>query len=282
MTKHHKILLSAAFSLCAFFPAIAQETNADTVVATVNGTDITIGHMIVVRGQLPEQYQGLPDDVLYNGILEQLIQQTVLAQSFGDNIPKKAQLGIENERRALLAGEVIDGIVSEPVSDEALQAAYNERFAAAEPSKEFNASHILLETEEAAKEVRKMLDDGADFAEVAKEKSTGPSGPNGGELGWFSAGMMVKEFEDAVIALAPGAISEPVQTQFGWHIIKMNETRIKEAPTLDEMRDELTAEVQSKTVESSVAALTEKATITRTDAATIDQAALKNFDLISK
>ncbi|MGO4914557.1 peptidylprolyl isomerase [Pseudogemmobacter sp. W21_MBD1_M6] len=281
MSKRNTFVLGATLSLFAAFPVFAAEITADTVVATVNGEDITVGHMIVVRSQLPEQYRDLADDVLYTGILDQLVQQTVLAQSLGKDLPKRAVIALDNERRALLAGEVIDGMVSQPVSDEALKAAYDERFAAEAPTKEFNASHILLETEEAAKEVRTLLDDGADFATLAKEKSTGPSGPNGGELGWFGPGMMVKEFEDAVVALEPGQLSQPVQTQFGWHILKLNETRMKDAPSLDEMREELTADIQRQTVESSIAAMTEKATVIRTDAAEIDAAALKNLDLLN-
>lgn len=281
MSKRNTFVLGATLSLFAAFPVFAAEITADTVVATVNGEDITVGHMIVVRSQLPEQYRDLADDVLYTGILDQLVQQTVLAQSLGKDLPKRAVIALDNERRALLAGEVIDGMVSQPVSDEALKAAYDERFAAEAPTKEFNASHILLETEEAAKEVRTLLDDGADFATLAKEKSTGPSGPNGGELGWFGTGMMVKEFEDAVVAMEAGQVSDPVQTQFGWHILKLNETRMKEAPTIDEMRDELTAEIQRLTVESSIAAMTEKAAVTRTDPAEIDAAAIKNLELLN-
>ena len=127
--------------------------------------------------------------------------------------------------------------------------------------------------------IRAELDGGADFATLAAEKSTGPSGPNGGDLGWFGLGMMVKPFEDAVLLLQPGQLSDPVQTQFGWHVIKLMETRAATAPTLEETRDELAGELQQKAVESEVTALTEAAAITR-NVEGIDPAVLKNTTLI--
>ena len=133
----------------------------------------------------------------------------------------------------------------------------------ATPGKEFNAAHILVETEEEAKALKAELDGGADFATLAKEKSVGPSGPNGGDLGWFGVGMMVKPFEDAVVGLEPGQVSDPVQTQFGWHVIKLNETRDAAAPSLDEKREELEGELRSAAVESHVRELTEGAEIVK-------------------
>ena len=123
------------------------------------------------------------------------------------------------------------------------------------------------------------LEGGKDFAELAKEKSTGPSGPNGGELGWFGPGMMVTEFEDAVSGMEPGAISPPVQTQFGWHVVKLNETREKPAPTLDEVRDDLAAEIQGKAVEDAIAEATAAATIEKPEQ-DLDPALLRDTTLI--
>ncbi len=143
-------------------------------------------------------------------------------------------------------------MLDEALTDEVLQAAYDEKFADAEPTKEFNASHILVETEDEAKTLVTELEGGADFAELAKEKSTGPSGPNGGELGWFGAGMMVKEFEDVVMGMEVGAVSAPVQTQFGWHVIRLNETRMKDAPPLADVREELADEVQQQIIEETL------------------------------
>jgi peptidyl-prolyl cis-trans isomerase C len=256
----------------------AGETALDTVVATVNGKDITVGHMIVARASLPEQYQQLPDEVLFQGILDQLVQQTALADTFTGDLPPRVSLSIENETRSLTAGEVIEGIMEEPVTDEQLQAAYDEQYASAEPGEEYNASHILVETEEEAQAIKEELDGGADFDAVAKEKSTGPSGPSGGELGWFGAGMMVPSFEQAVMAMEPGTVSDPVQTQFGWHVIKLNEKRQAEAPTLDEVREELDLQVRQTMVQSRIEELTAEAEVDRSGAEGIDPSVLKNTD----
>lgn len=272
---------SYALAIWAAFaaPAIAEGVNADTVVASVNGTDITIGHMIAARKTLPAQYLTLADDVLFNGILEQMIQQQALAEISAKDITKRDALVMENERRAYLAGALMDETAIAAVTEAALETAYAAKYAAAEPSKEFNAAHILVETEEEAKAIRAELDGGADFTAVAKEKSVGPSGPNGGELGWFGLGQMVKPFEDAVIAMEPGQYSDPVQTEFGWHVLRLNETRMAEAPALDTVRDELANEIQQKTVMDMVAQITGAATVTRTVDG-IDPAVLKDEALL--
>ncbi|KPN64709.1 peptidyl-prolyl cis-trans isomerase C [Aliiroseovarius crassostreae] len=296
MVKRNAILLGTALAAMLAVPALAQETASDaqetpevakidatgsTVLATVNGDDITLGHLIVARQALPQQYQTLPNEVLLQGLLEQVIQQTVLGQAMGE-LSRRAELELENQRRAMVAEEKIDAVIATAVTEEALQAAYDEVFANAEPSPEYNASHILVETEEAAKELLTKLEAGTDFAELAKEFSTGPSGPNGGELGWFGLGMMVKPFEEAVVALEPGQVSAPVETQFGWHVVKLNDSRVKGAPTLDEVREELTAKIENDAVEQAVQGLLEAATIKRIDLETVDPETLGNLSLLGK
>lgn len=274
-------LSAGAVALMLALPVQAQDTlTADSVVATVNGTEVTLGHMLMVRASLPEQYQQYPDDVLWDGILDQIVQQTVLGQQGDGTESRRVRLALENERRALLAADVIEGIVKDAVTDDSVQAFYAQSFLQGEPAREFNASHILVETEEEAAAIVEELAAGADFAEVAREKSTGPSGPNGGELGWFGPGMMVPEFEAAVVALEPGTISEPVQTQFGWHIVKLNETRKKPAPTLDEARDQIVEQIQQQAVNERVAELTAAAEVDREAGAAVDPAIIKNLDLL--
>ncbi|HHS89354.1 MAG TPA: peptidylprolyl isomerase [Rhodobacteraceae bacterium] len=279
MSKFTNILSGVLLAGAVAMPLAAQDVDADTVVATVNGTDITVGHLILLRETLPAQYQSLPDDVLYDAILDQAIQQTVLAQTV-DETPRAVELKLENERRALLAGEAIGRVVAEGLTEEAIQAAYDEKYANAEPEKEFNASHILVETREEAEDLIAQLEGGADFAELAKEKSTGPSGPNGGSLGWFGKGMMVKPFEDAVLELEAGQISQPIETQFGWHVIKLNETRLKGAPELEEVRDELVAELQKAILEAELKKLTEAAEVVRPDVPGLGPEVLRDSSLI--
>ncbi|WP_439105277.1 peptidylprolyl isomerase, partial [Celeribacter marinus] len=162
-------------------PLFAQEISADTVVATVNGSSITMGNVIAARGTLPEQYQTLPVDELFTGILEQMIQQEVLRQSVGE--PNKAlQIQMQNETRAIFAGAALEEMAERAMTDEAIEAFYNETYASAEPSREYRAAHILVETEDEAKALLVDLDGGVDFADLARQKSTGPSGPNGGDL----------------------------------------------------------------------------------------------------
>ena len=229
-------LLSAA--LLAFQPAVAQDYSADTVMATVNGKNITLGHMLAMRARLPEQYQTIPADQLFNGILDQLVDQQVLADTAGE-APRAVRLSLENESRALMAQESIQDILDQPVDEDDVKAAYDAQFGPDTRSDEFNASHILVETEDEAKALIEALDGGADFAELAAEKSTGPSGPNGGSLGWFGMGSMVPPFEAAVIEMEVGSVAGPVETQFGWHVIKLNEKRLSPVPSFEEAEADL-------------------------------------------
>ena len=280
MLKSATMLAAGLFAVTST-AALAEDPTAQTVVATVNGTDITLGELIVARSQLPAQYQQLPAEVLWEGLVDQLVQQQLLADQL-DAIPDRVQIALDVQLRSMLAGEVITDITDAAVTEETLQAAYEARFANAAPEYEFNASHILVETEEEAAAVIVRLNDGADFTETAREISTGPSGPNGGELGWFGAGMMVPEFEAAVVGLEVGAISEPVQTQFGWHVVKLNDSRIKEAPGLDQVRDELVAQIQQEALESALADLQESAEISLPEDGAFDPAILNNLDLLDE
>ncbi len=282
MAKMTKILSVFALGLALSSAAAAQDLTSDTVVATVNGTNITLGHMVVLRSTLPEQYQTLPDDVLFKGILDQLIQQTTLEQSVAAAIPKRDVLQLENDRRGYLSGLALRDVVGAAITDEALQAAYDARFASAAPQTEYNAAHILVDSEERAKEMKAEVDAGADFAELAKLNSTDTgSGANGGSLGWFGLGMMVKPFEDAVVGMKAGEVSAPIKTDFGWHIIKLSETRIAEAPTLDEMRDELAAEIEQAAIAAHIDTLTKAAEVSRPGEG-IDPAVLKDQTILDK
>jgi peptidyl-prolyl cis-trans isomerase C len=265
--------------------AVAQDApTRDTVVATVNGTDITLGAMIQSAAQLPPEYQQLPPDVLFNGVMDQLIQQQLLADTLAD-VPSRVDIALENVRRQLLAGEVVNQIGIDAVTDEALQAAYDAVFADIAPSTEYNAAHILVATEEEALAVLARLDAGEDFATIAQELSldTG-SGAGGGELGWFGLGMMVPEFETAVIALGEagenGAISPPVQSQFGWHVVRLNETRPQEPPSIDDLRAELEGQVRGQAIEARLTELESAATITRPEEGAFDPTLIGNLDLL--
>ena len=166
----------------------------------------------------------------------------------------KAQ--IELQTRAMLAQAVAtDFLAKNPATDEELRALYDEQLEGA-PAKEFKARHILVETQGEATDLIEQLEGGADFAELAKEKSTGPSGPSGGDLGWFPPDRMVAEFSAAVQELNDGEYTKaPVQTQFGWHVILREESRDAVPPPFESVRDVLKQQVESQKLQDFIASL---------------------------
>ena len=260
MAKFNTIFRNIAFTLFLSTPLAAQEANLTTVVATVNGTKLTLAHVLDIKRQLPAQYKNLEDSVLFNGIIEQLVQQQLLASSF-ETPPSWLPTAMENQERNLLSTIVIDDIRAGALSEAALQSAYDAKFPAGEGEEEYQASHILMETEDEARAILTLLDEGADFATLAQEHSTGPSGPRGGDLGWFGKGQMVPDFENAVLSMAPGAYAGPVQTQFGYHLILLRDRRIMARPSLEEVRGELEVELQNAAVESHLRALMDGADV---------------------
>ena len=282
MTNRRNSIFAAIILSAVTASAAQAEPSADTVVASVNGTEITVGHMILVRESLPEQYRNLPNEQLFDGILEQLIQQTLLANLIGDKDSREIRLTLENDRRLMKASQAVEELSAQAIGEDEIAASYDDRYADADMGMEYDASHILVETEEAAVNLIDKLQAGADFVELAKEFSTGPSGPGGGALGWFGLGMMVPPFEAAVVAMEKGAISSPVKTDFGWHVIKLNDTRAISAPALDEVRGEIIAELQRIAIERRIDELRQQATISRTPVEDIGVAVISQSELMSE
>lgn len=282
MPKGLTFLPSLALTAMMALPLAAEtQPDASTVVARVNGDEITLGHVIATVAALPPQYQQAEDDVLYDFVLEQLIQQQLLGQQ-QDGLNKLNTLRLKNEERSLLAVQTVTALTDTVVTDEAIQAAYDAKYNDFAGEDEFDASHILVETEEQANDLKAQLDDGADFAELARAHSTGPSGPNGGALGWFGKGQMVPEFETAVVALEKGQVSDPVQTQFGWHVVKLNDKRKTEAPALDAVREELAQTVQQDAIQARIDELTQQAQIDRPALEGAGPEVLRQLDLIQE
>ena len=270
------LLLSAAFAA-----PLRAETTAETVVATVNGTEITLGQMIATRLALPPQYQQLPDDVLFNGILDQLIQQTALAQDTEPKLTKRQKIQLANDQRSAISAFALDAIVKTAVTDAALQAAYDARFKDFKPGTEYRAAHILVDSEEKANEIKKQIEGGVLFADGARTHGSDGTAASGGDLGWFGPGMMVKPFEDAVVSMKAGELKGPVKTDFGWHLIQLTETREAAKPSLDDVRDDLAAELEQKAVAAQVEALTKAAKVEKPGEG-IDPAVLKDETLLDK
>ena len=282
MSKSAKFLGAALLALTLASPLRAADMTAETVLATVNGEDITLGQMIAARKALPEQYQQLPDDVLFKGLLEQLIQQTAMAQVGEKAKTQLDDLNVENQKRAYFSGQVLEAAAQAGVTEEALKKAYDDKYAKAVPAKEYDASHILVKTEEEAKAIKAELDKGGDFAAIAKEKSEDKgTAANGGSLGWFSLGMMVKPFEDAVVGLEKGKTSDPVKSDFGWHIIRLDDVRDAAVPKLEDVKAELEGDLRQKAVEAKVKELTDAAKVEKKDEG-VDPAILKNLALIGQ
>ncbi|WP_170340759.1 peptidylprolyl isomerase [Ruegeria arenilitoris] len=282
MPKGLTFLPSLALAAMMALPVAAEtEPSADTVVARVNGDEITLGHVIATAAGLPPQYQQLEDEVLYQFIVEQLIQQQLLSQEQNE-LTRLNALMLTNEERSLKAVQTVNQITDTQVTDDAIQAAYDAQFADFQGEDEFNASHILVATEEEAKEIKAQLDDGADFAELAKEKSTGPSGPNGGALGWFGKGQMVPEFEQAVIGLEKGQVSDPVQTQFGWHVVILNDKRKSEAPEFAAVRDELAQSVRQEAIQAKIDELTQAGSVERHEVEGLTPDVVRKLDLVQE
>lgn len=221
-------------------PAAAQD---DTVIATVNGQEITESELNLAEGDLDRQFQQLPPEQRRAAALSALLEIKLLAQ-------KATEQGIDKDdafirRMAFLQiralhSAFVEKEVAAAVTDEAVRARYDQEIADTPPANEVHARHILVKTREEAEAIIAELDGGKDFSELAREKSTGPSGPAGGDLGYFQAGQMVPEFETAAFALEVGAYSkEPVQTQFGWHVIKVEDKRAVQPQSFDEVKDQL-------------------------------------------
>ena len=262
ITRHFVTFFVAVFTATS---SIAQQApTSETVIVTVNGKDITVGHVIALADRLPDRFKQLPDIDLFKGVVDQLIQQSLLSHEV-DADSKALRLSIENEIRALLATVALGEVEDAATTDELIEKAYNDQYLDAAGAKEFNAAHILVETEDEAKDLVTKLESGVDFAQLARAKSTGPSGPNGGALGWFGLGQMVPQFEQAVVIMEIGAISPPVKTQFGWHVIMLNEKREKPAASLVEVRAQLIEQLQSVAVEKYLNNIELTADIKRSD-----------------
>ncbi len=247
------------------------QTASGGVVARVNGEAITSADMSMFYESLPAEYRQVPMDALYDQLLEGLIDRKLLALAareaglFDDETVKERLAYVED---GVLQEVYLGRIIDAEVSEERLGAAYDALVADQAGNQEVHARHILLDSEKDARAVIAELGAGADFAEMARQHSTGPSGPNGGDLGYFTREQMVPEFADVAFALEAGVITtEPVQTQFGWHIIKVEDRRAVEPPGFEAVVVELRNREAQTVIIELMQRLHAGAAITRFDAA---------------
>ena len=257
---------AGAFAL-AFLLALSSGASAK-VLATVNGAEITDDDVAVAKEDigpgLPAQLEGAARD---NYVLDYLIDGKLVAQkALADKMDQTADFAkkVAYYREKLMMEALLGKVAAEAATDAAIQKAYDEVAKLQKPEAEVHARHILVETEADAKKVLQRLKDGEDFTKVATEVSKDP-GSKGGDLGWFTKDRMVPEFADAAFKLEPNQISEPVKSQFGWHIIQTLEKREKKFPSLAEVKDQVARYVVQKAQSDMIVGLREKAKIERFD-----------------
>lgn len=263
------IALTAAVTAAALpgatFAEGQQDPDKSEVIAVVNGETLTktafVAFVNMRLGQHPRQAklnQQQLNALLSEYINRELIYQDALAKGW-DKTPE-VKIAIDNQRRNIIAGYAVRRLISAPVSEQTLKEVYEQRFA--KPTKEYRTSHILVKTEEQARELISALENGADFGQLAKENSIDASAGNGGSLGWLSPAQMLRPFRETLPNMETGTYSKtPVESEYGWHILRLDDTRIIPPPTFESVQDQLRRQVQSEIISNYIAKLRENSRI---------------------
>jgi peptidyl-prolyl cis-trans isomerase C len=265
------LVASALVLAPVLLPAVAQSPKPvdpnDPIVATVDGAPIYRSDVIAVQRTLPAQFQQLPIEVLFPAVVERLIDTKLVVNAgrkdglAGDDEVKRRIAGLEDR---VIQEVYVTRKVEAAVNENAVRERYNQLVKDAPAKEEISARHILVQTEQQAKDVIAELKKGGDFAAIAKSKSIDPSGKqNGGDLGFFSREEMVPEFSEAAFKLKDGETSAaPVKSQFGWHVIRV-EARRTSSTSLEEMREQITNDMSQEVVTGLVGKLREGAKVER-------------------
>lgn len=263
----NKLIISAASILLITLSSGTASALDSKSVASVNGKKISQkqyqAHLKARQAQNQNGQQAAP--VNRQVILDELINREVLLQEAKKlklHKKKKIKAQIKQQKDNILIQALITrSPAAKPVADKELKKIYDKQIGGADPT-EFKARHILVKDEAKAKELIEKLNDDENFEELAKKESTGPSGKNGGDLGWFSSAQMVPEFSKAAAKLKKGTHSQkPVKTQFGYHIIKLEDKRERELPKFQDVKDKIRPLVQNKRLQEYVMKLRSKAKI---------------------
>ena len=267
-------LVSAAVTGCLAMVLFASQTvraeDADPVLAKVNGAEIRQSDLALAEEELGPSLAQMDPATKKKNLLSFLIDMKIVVKAAED---KKVENDEDFKKRLAFARNraLMDSLLATEgkaaATDEAMKKVYDDASRQTSGEQEVHARHILVETEDEAKAVEEELKKGADFAELAKKKSKDPGASDGGDLGFFTKGQMVPEFSAVAFALEPGKISDPVKSQFGWHIIKVEEKRNHKAPDFDQIRDQIEIYVSRKAQADYVAKLREGAKIERMDEA---------------
>ncbi|MGO9388990.1 peptidylprolyl isomerase [Rhodoblastus sp.] len=257
-------------TLCAaaLTPGLSQALAQTKVLATVNGAEITEADLATARedvgSTLPKQ---MNDQARDKALLDYLIDVKLVTQkAMADKLDQtpEFQKKLAYFREKLLMESFLGVVAKGAVTPATMKTTYDEAAKAQKPEMEVHALHILVPTEEEAKTVEKRLKAGEDFGKLADQLSKDP-GSKGGDLGWFTKERMVPEFAEAAFKLKAGEVSDPVKTQFGWHVIKVLEVREHPFPPMDQVKDQLEHYVAQKAQSEAIVKLREGAKITRTD-----------------
>ncbi len=294
--RRHSLFKAAVIVTCLFGLVACKSKSSTTgtagspktqsqVLAEANGVSITADDFkkeletlppyLKPMAQTPEGKKELLDTMV--------VRELILQKAAKDGIDKSQEVAdkLAELKKRVVIEAYLRKQVEEKVNipDAELKKFYDENKEKFRTGDQVRASHILVKTEKEAQDILAQLKAGAKFEDLAAKYSIDSSAAKGGDLGWFGKGMMVKPFEDAVVAMKPGQVSDPVQTQFGWHIIKLEETRPAKKPALADVKDELAKQIQQEAVGAKIKELTDAAKIERTDTG-IDPAVLKNETLL--
>jgi peptidyl-prolyl cis-trans isomerase C len=265
-------LFVLVFMTAGMAPAIAQQGNSNAadapenpIVAEVNGFEIRQSDVAIAFQRLPEQFRQAPTGEVFVQIVQQLVDgQLIVKAGREDDLQNdpEVQAQIEEFTRVAIQQTYMNRLITEGLTEEDLRAVYDATIANTEGPLEVHAQHILLESEEDGYDIIKALDGGADFGDLARERSQGPSAPRGGDLGYFTRSAMVAPFSSAAFVIEPGSIGpDPVQTDFGWHVIKVLDKRRQPAPSFEESLPTLEQQLTRELIATHMAELRDKAEI---------------------
>jgi peptidyl-prolyl cis-trans isomerase C len=250
--------------------AAAEEKPGDTVVATVNGQPITESDLRFAENELGGEIANLPPEVKRRALAEYLIDNELFAKAAEEtkiSATPEYEQQMRYLKRRVLRELYFDKTLKGKIGEDEAKKIYTEKIAQLKPEEEIEARHILVDSEEKAKELHTKIVAGADFAQLAKENSTDTgSKDQGGVLGYFGHGQMVPEFEAAAFKLEKGQVSEPVHTNFGWHIIKVDDRRKKEPPSFAAVKDTILNSLVVRKAQDTATELRSKAQVEYFDA----------------
>ncbi len=265
-------LLLSLMAPALLAPAAAQDEQTDRsqlLIATVDGQEIRQADVSAFVATLPPQTQQLPREQLLPLVLQELINTKILvrlARRDGLDREPEFERQINSAAEQILRQIFLEQLSETALNDDAIQKYYDENIVSAEGDVEVRARHILLETEEDALAVVEEIANGSNFEQLARDRSTGPSAPAGGDLGYFTRDAMVAPFAAAAFGMAVGEVSEPVQTQFGWHVIKVEDRRETAPPPLEQVRDEITRQLFRQAVANAISGERENSKVVLYDA----------------